>query len=214
LTVLIDYLVARHGLPPRSGLAYDYLVAGDGLFVAASNSLLDVRIPVARCRIRGLEPIFTGCTLVRGRVPASLWETVLCCLHLAHAAGSEVLLDIAHDVGNGYHLILPDQTVGPMAVEYTPRDGWLLEVHSHRDGPARFSVTDTADEQRLRLYGVVGRLDQVRPQVVLRAGAYGYFLPVPWTSVFDGDPDSVDDVYGDGHGPSEKCAALLLGARR
>jgi hypothetical protein len=213
VTVLVDYLVARRGLPPRSGLAYDYLVAGDGLFVAASSSLLDVRIPVARCRIRGLEPAFAACTLVRGRVPTRVWEAVLGCLRAGHAAACEVLVGVAHDAARGYHLVVPDQAVGPNAVEYMPEDGWLLEVHSHRDGPARFSATDTADEQRLRLYGVIGRLDQPRPQVALRAGAYGYFLPVPWTSVFDGDPASVDDVHADDHRPSEEWAGFVPGAQ-
>jgi len=46
----------------------------------------------------------------------------------------------------------------------------------------------------LDLEGVVGRLDDPRPHVAPRAGAYGYFPPLPWTSVFDGDPASVDDV--------------------
>jgi hypothetical protein len=211
--VLVDCLVARHGMPPRSGLAYDYLVAGDGLFVAASSSLLDVRIPVARCRVRGLEPVFAACSLLRGRVPTGLWKAMLGRLRLAHTAGCEVLVGIAHDAARGYELVLPDQTVGPVAVEYTPEDGWLLEVHSHRDGRARFSTTDTTDEQRLRLYGIVGRLDRPRPQVALRAGAYGYFMSVPWTSVFDGDPDNVDDVYGDRHHPSDEWAVFLPGAR-
>ena len=84
--------------------------------------------------------------------------------------------------------------VAPLAVRYEPQDNLILEVHSHRDGLARFSATDSADEQRLRLYGVVGRLDQSIPQVALRAGAYGYFLPVPWDAVFDGDNDSIEDV--------------------
>jgi hypothetical protein len=68
--VLVDYLVARDGLPSRIGLAYDYILAGDGLFVTASNQLLRVRIPVARCSVRGLDPVFAACTLVHGRVPA------------------------------------------------------------------------------------------------------------------------------------------------
>ncbi len=59
---------------------------------------------------------------------------------------------------------------------------------------ARFSATDSADEQRLRLYGVIGRLDQSIPQVALRAGAYGYFRPVPWDAVFDGDSESIQDI--------------------
>ena len=53
--------------------------------------------------------------------------------------------------------------------------------------PACFSPRDDADEQRLGLYGVLGRLDAPRPEVRLRAGAYGYFLPLPWEAVFAGD---------------------------
>jgi hypothetical protein len=100
---------------------------------------------------------------------------------------------VYHD-GETYRLIVPRQVVAPLAVRYEPQDNLVLEVHSHRDELARFSATDGADEQRLRLYGVVGRLDQSTPQVALRAGAYGYFLPVPWDAVFDSDSDSIEDV--------------------
>ena len=30
--------------------------------------------------------------------------------------------------------------------------------------------------------------------MAVRAGAYGYFMSVPWATVFDGDADSVEDV--------------------
>ena len=50
-----------------------------------------------------------------------------------------------------------------------------------------------------RLYGVIGRLNRMRPHVVLRAGAYGYYLPLPWTSVFEGDDSEIDDVYNNVH---------------
>ena len=196
---LVDYLIAGDCAPARSGLAYDYILAGDGVFVCASNSLLDVRIPVARASIRGLQPVYAMCTLVQGRVPAHLWEALLRCVKLAHSAGCEILAGVAHNPACGYHLVVPEQRVGPTSVEYERHDRWLLEVHSHLDGRAYFSSTDSADEQGLRLYGVIGNLDRIRPQVVLRAGAYGYFLPLPWTSVFEGDGSEIDDVYNDVH---------------
>jgi hypothetical protein len=37
---LVDYLIARGSAPAPSGLAYDYVLAGDGLFVAAHNPYL------------------------------------------------------------------------------------------------------------------------------------------------------------------------------
>ena len=190
---LVDYLVARTGLPPRRGSAYDYVLAGDGLFVAAANPWLDLRVPVASCEVRGLRPVYAGCTLVHGRMPRRVWEGIVACLRLAYAASHEALIGVRHD-GAGYRLVLPTQRVGAVSVHYMPQEDLVLEVHSHCDGPARFSLTDTGDEQRLRLYGVVGRLGSSRPQVALRAGAYGYFLPVPWSSIFDADPSGVDDV--------------------
>jgi hypothetical protein len=65
---------------------------------------------------------------------------------------------------------------------------------AHRNGAARFSSTDDRDEQRLHIYGVVGKLDELRPAVNLRAGAYGHFLPLPWSALFAGDQSRVNDV--------------------
>jgi PRTRC genetic system protein A len=191
----VDYLVGAGRVPARSGLAYHYILAGDGVFVASTNSLLEVRIPVARAVIRGFQPAYAMCTLVHGRIPAHVWDALLCWVRLARIAGCEVLAAVAHDAERGYHVVVPGQRVGPTTIKYERHEGWLLEVHSHVDGRAYFSSTDSADEQRLRLYGVIGKLDQLRPQVALRAGAYGYFLPLPWTSVFEGDHSEIDDVH-------------------
>ena len=190
---IVDYLVARQGLPPRSGLAYDYVLAGDGLYLVSENAHLHVRVPVARCTVRGLPPAYAECSLLHGRLPSRCWETMLRAARCAGAAGREVLLMVGYDATLGYRVMLPRQMVGPASVHYRPAEDLVMELHSHRDGAARFSRTDTADEQRLRLYGVVGRLDQPRPQVSLRVGAYGVFLPVPWASIFDGDPAGVRD---------------------
>jgi hypothetical protein len=73
----------------------------------------------------------------------------------------------------------------------------VLELHSHHALPAYFSRVDDADEQGLRLYGVVGRLDRTRPEVALRVGAYGHRLPVSWDAVFAGDRGGVRDAQFD-----------------
>lgn len=61
----VDYLVAREGVPPRSGLAFDYILAADGLFVTTESDLLAVRLPVAPCRLRGdrIAPVAAACEL-------------------------------------------------------------------------------------------------------------------------------------------------------
>lgn len=194
---VVDHLIARSGVPQCSGNGYDYVVAGDGLFVHASNHWLDVRIPVAACEVRGLASVGAACTLVHGRIPAALWHVIVRLLRQAHMGGCELIVGVRFANIGGYELVLPDQNVAPFAVEYATQDHLILEVHSHRGCAALFSDTDDADEQRLRVYGVVGRLDELRPAVNLRAGAYGHFLPVEWSMVFAGDASLVNDVNRD-----------------
>jgi hypothetical protein len=86
---------------------------------------------------------------------------------------------------------------GRLRVCYRPPRDALLAIHSHGTFPARFSATDDADEQGFGLYGVVGRLGGERPEVALRVGVYGYFLPVPWEAVFEGDRGPFRDVHFD-----------------
>ena len=44
---------------------------------------------------------------------------------------------------------------------------------------------------------MIGRLGTERPEVALRVGVYGYFLPVPWEAVFEGDRGPFRDVHFD-----------------
>ena len=42
---------------------------------------------------------------------------------------------------------------------------------------------------------MLGRLGTARPEVALRVGAFGYFLPVPWEAVFAGDRGAFRDAH-------------------
>ena len=192
---LVDYLIARAGPPPASGLAYDYVLGGDGLYVAARSEALSVRVPVARCTVRGLPPLYAACTLRHGRLPLDLWHAMTEAAREGFAGGHEVFLAVTHDGCGGpagYRLTQPAQVAGPDRVVYERQPNTVLEFHSHGAAAARFSATDDRDEQRLAVYAVVGGLGRgacVRAEVALRIGAYGYFLPVPWESVFAGGPE-------------------------
>jgi PRTRC genetic system protein A len=191
MSPLVDYLVARSELPPSSGVAFDYLLGGDGLFVAAENRCLRARVPVAPAVVRGLPPLYAAVELRRGRLPQALWDGILA--EMTAHQDTEVLLAVVRD-GAGYRLVRPTQVVRPLRVTYRPVPDAVLEVHSHRHLPARFSAIDDADEQGFRLYGVVGRLGSDHPEVALRVGVYGHFLHVPWDTVFAGVLDDVRDL--------------------
>src|SRR5919202_1774065 len=94
---LVDYLVARGGPPPPSGLAYDYLLGGDGLWLAAENRALRVRAPVARCAVRGLPPLGGVCELRHGPMPGWIWAACAEIARLWSAVRAEVLLLVTCD---------------------------------------------------------------------------------------------------------------------
>ncbi len=198
----VDYLIARDGPPPRSGLVYDYLLAGDGVWLAADNSALRVRAPVAPAEIRGLPALGGACELRHGRLPFAIWEACVAVARGVAEQRQEILLLVIHGPG-GYRLILPeDQRAGATRIVYTPPvlavgEALALALHSHHTMPAFFSATDDADEQDLGLYAVVGRLLGDRPEVIVRAGAYGHWLPVPWEAVFAGERGPFRDVAFD-----------------
>lgn len=194
---LVEYLIARDGLPPRQGLAYDYVLAGDGLYLVTENRYLDVRVPIAAADVRGLPPIYPAFKLRTGRLPQKIWELIVEEARTQAQSGHEVLLAVTYDETAGCQLAQPEQVVGPLQVVYQPLCEVVLEIHSHHRYAARFSGIDDADEQRLCVYGVLGRLDRDRPEAALRVGAYGCFLPVPWEAVFAGDRGAFRDAYFD-----------------
>lgn len=204
----VDYLVARESLPPRSGLAFDYILAADGLFVATEGDLLAVRLPVAFCRLRGdrIAPVGTACALRRGRLPRSVWAACLAHAEDAARAGREVAVFVTHRPDGGasgrYRVIRPPQTVTATRAEYdepalAPGETVLLSFHSHHAMRAYFSPTDDGDERQLRLYAVVGRLGTPSPEVTLRVGFNGHWLPLTWETVFDGERGSFRDAQFD-----------------
>jgi PRTRC genetic system protein A len=190
MSPLVDYLVARNGPPPRSGAAFDYLLGGDGLFVAAENRCLRARVPVAPALVRGLPPLYAAIELRVGRLPHVLWDGIIA--EMTAHQDTELLVAVMHD-GAGYRLVRPAQVVRPFRVTYRPVPDAVLDIHSHRHLPDHFSAVDDTDEQGFRLYGVVGRLGSDHPEVALRVGVYGYFLSLPWEAVFAGDIGSFRD---------------------
>lgn len=202
---LVEYLVARDGLPARSGLAFDYILAADGLFVATESDLLAVRLPVARCRLGGdrIATVGAACELRNGRLPRAVWEACLAHAEAAAEDGREVAVLVTHrpdgGAGGRYRVIRPPQTVTATRAEYEetdlpPGEAVLLSFHSHHGLRAYFSGTDDADERQLRLYAVVGRLGNPRPEVALRVGFNGHWLSLPWESVFLGERGTFRDV--------------------
>lgn len=175
-------------LPASNAQAYQYILAANGLFVRAETRFWQACIPVAACAVRGLQPLRPRFRLKIGRLPASLLTAVIRdARQQTNAAGSlnEALYQFRHD-GRQVRLLRPVQqaTASRVQTGQPPPADMVLELHSHGNLPAYWSATDDRDEQGACLYGVLGQLNEARPQLRLRLGIYGYWQELPVAALF------------------------------
>mgnify|MGYP001308347909 CR=1 FL=1 len=187
---LVTYYIHRaEPLPLTNALAYQYVLAGNGLFVRAETRFFSVTLPVAPAVVRGLPLLAAQFQLRVPRLPARLLETILADARRARrpdGAFNEALYQFHHH-GQTVQVKKPPQRVTGVSVLAAGDNAPTVfcDLHSHGAMAAFFSATDNADEQGARLYGVIGRLDG-EPEIRLRVGVYGYWQPLPVTAVFAG----------------------------
>ena len=171
------------GLVGGQGIGYDYVLGSGGVYVQSRSAHLVARMLVAPGSVRGLAPVNEKLELLHGPIPGYLFEVGL--RWFQETPSTERFFAVRWD-GAAYRLVVPPQAGTATRLAYQPPAGVVAEFHSHGRGSAFFSKTDDRDEQGLRIYGVVGRLDTPLPELSLRVGVYGHFGPLRWGQVFDG----------------------------
>ena len=175
------HLNTKAGPTGEPGLFYDYVMAGNGLFVRAQGPLLGAMVCIAPARVRGLMPLEEKVELTKGRIPRYIEHLAIRILTTDRYR--EQFLAVTWD--GEYRLEEPPQEGSRGGVTYVRLPNTVMDIHSHGDMRAFFSWTDNRDEQGLRLYMVVGRLDTLIPEIDIRLGVYGYFAPLLIEDVFE-----------------------------
>ena len=182
-------------LPPYDALAYQYIVAGNGVFIRAETRFFNVLMPISICAVRGLMPLQGQFRLEVPRIPERLLATVLADARRAWRPDNglnEVLYHFYH-LGQSVQVKKPPQRSTAVSVVTTGGDdsAILCDLHSHGNMRAFWSSTDDADEQSARIFIVIGKLD-TEPEIRMRVGVYGYWRPLPITAVFTGTGGFLD----------------------
>jgi PRTRC genetic system protein A len=178
----VGYLTnTKQGQEGEPGLFFDYVLAANGLFVQANGPLVRATVLISEAVVRGLLPLQEKVELTKGKIPKYIYDLAIGAL-CADPYG-EKYLAVVWD--GAYRLKLPGQQSGNCSVEYERLESTILDIHSHATMSSFFSWTDNQDEQGLRLYMVVGKLDMLMPEVKLRVGVYGYFAPLEIKDAFD-----------------------------
>ncbi len=193
--VVTYYIHQKRALPSNDALAYQYVLAGTGVYLRAENRYFDVLLPLAPCPIRGLPRLQPHFRLKVSPLPGRLLAAVLADAQRARRRDGglkEALYHFHHD-GARVGVLKPAQratAASVVAIEGKAAD-IILDLHSHGNLGAFWSETDNGDEQGFRVYGVIGRLDTA-PEIRLRLGVYGYWFPLPLHALFDGPGGFVD----------------------
>lgn len=185
---LVDYQYTIGEALVQSGQLYDYVTAANGIFVTAANSTMRVCMPLnpikdKRHWIRGLKEINPRIRLPFNELLSS--ELLIEMVRLSKLAlPNEILFHITLSDGN-WKLNIPPQINGQAFTRPLESGGYIpIEIHSHNTMPAFFSETDDRDENGLRIYGVLGRVDQEIVDFRLRVSVYGHYSVLPYEMVF------------------------------
>lgn len=195
---LVTYYVHKQAPLPRSdALAYQYVLAGNGLFVRTETHFFEALLPIAPCTVRGLTPLRFHFRLKVPRIQECLLATTLADARRARRpdGGLNEVLYQFHHLGHTVQVKKPPQRVTAVSVMMSGGSdpAVLCDLHSHGNMRAFWSQTDDADEQSARVFAVIGKLDK-EPEIRLRVGVYGYRQPLPVTAVFTGN-GGFQDLY-------------------
>ena len=196
----------RNPLPPIEAALYEYVMAGNGIFIRGTRREFQAQFCVQPCIVRGLLELELSLELNTPRVPR---EMITEMLRRARAARDEkgrpceIVFHLVFTDAGVWQCHVPDQNQSPVRAkpsDDSPTSTYAqacIEVHSHVDMHARFSSTDDQDEMGFRIYGVLGCISTT-PVLRVRVGLYGYRHDIPANWVFDVPPEIGDAVTGHG----------------
>ena len=129
------------------------------------------------------------------KIPAHIFSKVMVFFKsISDELHYEVLVHILYDTEEKEYIIkVPKQRISEASVNsetdepYPERYIHVMDFHSHNTMPAVFSETDNGDEKETRLYAVAGRFNRTFPEITVRAGCAGKFIPLNPEDVFEGD---------------------------
>ena len=170
-------------LPSKDGRVYEQRRNEIGCFTAPAEN------------VREFEDIRAEFKMALPKIPAHIFSKVMGFFKsISDELHYEVLVHILYDTERKEYIIkVPKQKISEFSVNsetdapYPDRYIHVMDFHSHNTMPAIFSGTDNADEKETRLYAVAGRFDKTFPEITVRAGCAGKFIPLCPENIFEGN---------------------------
>lgn len=168
-------------LPSQDGRLYQLRKTPVGVFTAPADHLSE------------FPQVQSGFRMTLPKIPMHVLMSVVNFFEaLSQKQELEALVHILYNTETGeYSINVPKQEITHVSVnavteeEYPEHLIHVMDIHSHNTMAAKFSSIDDEDEKATRLYSVVGRLDQVFPDITVRASCGGRFIRLSPEEVFE-----------------------------
>jgi PRTRC genetic system protein A len=169
---------------------YEYLFAGNGVFIRAIRPEFEVLMPIETFKqpIRGLPSLAPQLKFNYHKIPKEILLTIWEYSRSARNLEQELIetLFYLNYQDECWRLRLPNQFQGVSSCRpKQPYQEALLELHSHGNMPAFFSKADDTEENGFRIYAVIGKLKNNYPEIKVRIGLFDYFWNIPADFIFE-----------------------------
>ncbi len=173
-------------IPSSDGRVYEMRKNKIGTFITQSDN------------VTILDKVRAGFTPALPKIPYKILSEIVSFFRaqISYKNEFEALAYVYWSVENErYYVHVPEQHVTKTRVKAVVPDLdeekfiLVMEIHSHNTMSAMFSNIDDADEKATRLYSVVGSLDKLYPDILVRFCVGGKFENIDASMVFEYAPD-------------------------
>lgn len=187
---------------PRRSVKYDYLLAGNGLFVSAARREFEVCLPVKGFHVQGLPVVTPHIVWHVPAVPKTLLaEIVEAARRSSFESGfREEVFALAHSDESGWTwAALGKERTAASAIADDSHPAYrdaCIEIHTHPPRALDFSAQDDRDESgKFRFFGIIADIISPQPLARFRCGVHEHFFQVPADAAAgDGLPDGMIDL--------------------
>ena len=179
---------------------FEYLMAGNGLFIRAKRREFSVCLPVCRAPVKGLPSVQSGIVWHKPKIPGCIWREIL-----QNARADSDFNQFREDV----YIVFWHESIGQWcwknigkernrasAIADDTRAEYgeaCIELHTHPDGAFHFSRADDKDESgKFRIFGILIDIHSLNPKIRFRCGVYDYFAQIPADYISEMPVDFLD----------------------
>ena len=170
-----------------TAVMFEYLMAGNGLFVRAKRREFSVCLPLSRVEVKGLPETEGKIIWNKPRISSTVWQEILADARFRNDFSDfkeDVFIIFWHEEGGewGWKRISRErQRASTIADDTLDEYGnACIELHTHPAGAIHFSRADDEDESgKFRIFGILTDIHSKLPKIRFRCGVYDHFIQIP-----------------------------------